>query len=202
MCILVRRLVISVIFLAYILSINVARAQSGPYTSIKQARHYKQLLKVVRVQPDQFEWEGHKVKVREAWLDRDGYLTFKLMIDGSDVKENQLADQTNSHLFFKEYPKWTVLSEHLRISAGIGGMGTLTYLPITRYPAAIFGSYGVFVHYFFLPLWDPLPKSVKLQLGTVEPGPECKETLTDTILTFYLDESDVRNSAKKGVTRN
>ena len=80
-------------------------------------------------------------------------------------------------------------------TGGYGGMGTFSYLPMIRYPRAIVGSYGVFVHYFEI-LDHPLPNSVKLRLGKVCSVPrngqfngvDERETLTNTIVTFYLDE--------------
>ena len=138
------------------------------------------------------------MKIWEAWIDRSGYLTFKLKIDGSDVRENELADKTDTHIFFKEYPEWSSLNEKLvKNTGGIGGMGTFSYLPLARYPRAILGSYAVFVHYFEVVSQTP-PKSIKLRLGTVSTVHrdesskimECKETMSDIVLTFCLDENE------------
>jgi hypothetical protein len=166
---------------------SLAQGLAPAFTSIKQAKRYGQFVREVHVVPDHFDWEGHRVSVWESWLDREDHITFKLKVDGSEVMEHRLADRRDKNIYFTEYPVWSVLKKKLIDSGGgFGGMGTFSYLPLSHISKSILsGGYGAFVHYFEI-VAHPIPKTVQLRLGTY--SGYNNEILSDTILTFYLDD--------------
>lgn len=140
----------------------------GPFRSIKEAKHYEQFLREVYVAPDHFDWEGHDVVVSQAWLDKQNYLTFRLKVDGRELKEHLIRHDQEKAIIFKEEPNWHLLSE--------------------KRSGEVFQQHiysGVFAHYVSVAA-DPMPKTVKLRIGTYVGA--YHQYWGGTVLTFFLDE--------------
>jgi hypothetical protein len=145
-------------------------------TSIKGSQKLKRFIRVIRVEPTTFSWDGHTVIVRECWLEQssasENSLRFKLSVDGNRYKETQIWDKHKSLIFKLEDSQIQQRANYF----------------VTRrmWENLVGGAHGEIIHTLRLGVSERAPVKLRVgtEIGTGQPG--SKQEWTDTVLTFHV----------------
>lgn len=154
--------------------------------SIAESKRTKVFVDVISVSPTEFEWEGHKVKLHECWLERCSpqvnplFMNFTFTVDGNLLNEAKIFQKEKLKFAFKHDEK------------GAPSLETPTDFTTRRGLDYILGnSHGQVVHTMRVVL--PAGKRVVLRLITERCSRrngifDIKSEATRTLLTFDIPE--------------
>ncbi len=151
--------------------------------SIADSKKQHVFRKSVRVVPDHFEWEGHKVLVVESWME-GFWLRFKFEVDGNCLNQNRIQRKERQFLSLdQEIPERGYAPSSYTVRRGLDHI--------------LGGTNGEVIYY--MSVKQPEPDQIKLRVRTTKidrtAKPMIKNVPSDTILTFYLDEPEKVNQA-------
>ncbi len=153
-------------------------------------------IRLVKVEPNSFTWEGHDVAVLESWLEKftenssGNALKFKFTIDGDKYAESRISNEKH-----KIESKNLVLKVEGELPKPGGYNRPLAFTGRRLHDNFFGGLTGIVIH--TVRLEQPEPVQVKLRVLTSTRNRKTMKTTyakaapTDTLLTFYLaDENE------------
>lgn len=145
-----------------------------------------EFVREVSVSPSHFTWQGYNVEIDESWLAQSGtvhHVFFKLKLNGRSDGESRILRKDGV----------SIKLQHQDPGEFVPGRGidSYTWIPLRR-AVRFFGGgiYADTIHFVRLETDRPIPKYIKLLVGTQkwakkaikDPSPE----MSDTVLTFDL----------------
>jgi hypothetical protein len=110
-----------------------------PPISMAESKKRKIFIRAVKVEPRQFNWEGHTVDVDECWLVQDPdkqIVLFKLKIDGKAARERFVEKREGKHLRFTKADHQNPPALAYNRSRGLTGQQRIHYFDLSSPPPA------------------------------------------------------------------
>lgn len=148
--------------------------------SIAESKKQHVFRRSVRVSPQNFEWEGHKIAIVECWME-GFWLRFKFAFDGNTSNQNRIQHKEHKYLKFdQEIPE--------------PGYSASSYASKRGLDYVFGGTNGETI--YNMRLKQPEPNQIRLKVFTTKidrtTKPMVKTLPSDTTLTFFLDEAETQ----------